>query len=198
MPPLIRSATLDDAASIHAIYAPVVRDTWISFELDIPPVDEMRDRIRDRLTQMPWLVCELDGQVAGYAYAGKFKDRAAYQWSVEVSVYVHPLVQRRRVGQALYTSLFAALRLQRLYRAFAGIALPNDASLRLHQAVGFQAVGVYQQVGYKLGAWRDVSWWELTLQPLPADPLPPLDFATVLALPDWHAALAAGLPLIRG
>ena len=191
-----RIATAADAAPVQAIYGPVVRDTVISFEKDPPSVAEMRRRIADALATHPWLVCERDGAVVGYAYASRHRVRAAYDWSVDVSVYIHPAWHRRGIGRALYASLFAILRLQGYTNAYAGIALPNPGSVGLHEAVGFEPVGVYRQVGFKHGAWHDVGWWHLPLRPRPARPRPPRPLAEVQASPRWAAALAAGQALL--
>jgi phosphinothricin acetyltransferase len=194
----IRLATEHDAESIHAIYAPIVRDTPISFEWEPPTVEEIRQRIMRTLATLPWLVYEHDGDVLGYVYAGKHRDRTAYQWSVDVSVYVHPSARRMGVGRALYTSLFAVLRLQGFRNAYAGATLPNPGSVALHEGLGFQRVGVYHAVGYKAGAWHDVVWWERALQAKPATPPPlPVALDQVQGTPAWNAALTAGLPLLR-
>jgi L-amino acid N-acyltransferase YncA len=196
-PTSIRLATERDAEQVAAIYAPNVTDSIISFESEPPSADEMRRRIEGTLERYPWLVCERHGRVLGYAYAGAHGTRAAYQWSVDVSVYVHWETQRAGVGRALYTSLFAALKLQGFYNAYAGATLPNPASVGLHESVGFRAVGVYRGVGYKLGAWHDVVWWHLALRERVADPDPPAGLPSVLGLEEWDAALASGLPLLR-
>ncbi|MBN1965348.1 MAG: N-acetyltransferase [Anaerolineae bacterium] len=190
MPPmaaLIRFATADDAAPVLDIYRPVVEGTPTSFETEVPTLAEMQARIA---TTQPWLVCEIGGVVAGYAYAGPFRKRAAYQWSVEVSAYVHADYRRRGVGTALYTALFTLLRAHGIVNAYAGISLPNPASVRLHESVGFTPVGVYRGVGYKFGQWHDVGWWELALVEQPADPQPPVP---VLPPEVVAAAFAAGL-----
>ena len=127
MTAMIRLATLDDASGVQAIYAPIVRETAISFELEPPTVAEMEQRIVKTLEHLPWLVCERRGNILGYVYASQHRTRAAYQWSVDVSVYVHPNARRLGVGQALYRSLFALLALQGFYNAYAGITLPNPA-----------------------------------------------------------------------
>ena len=196
-PSNIRLATERDAEEIAAIYAPNVTDTIISFELEPPTADEMRLRIEGTLERYPWLVCERRGRVLGYTYAGAHGSRAAYQWSVDVSVYVHEEAHRTGVGRALYTSLFAALDLQGFYNVYAGATLPNPASVGLHESVGFRAVGVYRGVGYKLGAWHDVGWWHLPLRERIADPDPPSDLPSVLGSEGWDATLASGLPLLR-
>ena len=172
----IRVAAPGDAEGVQAIYAPVVRDTAISFELEPPGVAEMAGRIAGTLAEHPWLVCERRGAVAGYAYATRHRERPAYRWSVDVSVYVHPDARRGGVGRRLYAALFRLLALQGYRNAYAGIALPNAGSVGLHEALGFRPVGVYRQVGFKLGAWHDVGWWQLQLQPPgipPSEPGPP-------------------------
>lgn len=169
----LRLATIDDAPAIAEIYAPIVRDTIISFEVEPPTADEMRGRIEDTLEFFPWLACERDGRIAGYAYASKHRDRLAYQWSVDVSCYVHPDTRRLGVGRALYLALLRIVREQGFHGAFAGIALPNAASVRLHESVGFVCVGTYREVGYKLGAWHDVGWWQCRLgETAPSPPAP--------------------------
>jgi L-amino acid N-acyltransferase YncA len=196
-PAIIRLATEHDAEQIAAIYAPNVTDTIISFELEPPSADEMRQRIEVTLKRYPWLVCERQGRVLGYAYAGAHGSRAAYQWSVDVSVYVHKDARRTGVGRALYVSLVAALEVQGFYNAYAGATLPNPASVGLHEAVGFRPVGVYRGVGYKLGAWHDVLWWHLPLRERVADPDPPAALPSVLGFEEWDVALAKGLPFVR-
>jgi L-amino acid N-acyltransferase YncA len=163
----------DDAPGILEIYAPIVRDTAISFELEVPNELEMRARIQKTLAWAPWLVCEQDGRIAGYAYATRFRERAAYQWTVEVTVYVHALHRRRGVARSLYTRLFDELRAQGFVTAIAGIALPNAESVALHESCGFRPIGVFHCVGYKLGRWHDTGWWELALCAAPTQPRMP-------------------------
>ncbi len=193
----IRLATPHDAAAILAIYAPIVLHTAISFEMVPPALTDMQQRITDTLTTWPWLVCERAGEILGYAYASRHRARAAYQWSVDTSVYVHAGVHRAGVGRALYTSLVALLRLQHFFNAYAGITLPNPASAALHESVGFQALGVYHAVGYKLGAWHDVGWWQLALQPHTDSPQAPTALPIAQDTPAWPAALAQGLGCLR-
>jgi phosphinothricin acetyltransferase len=193
----IRLAGSVDAAAIANIYRPIVESTTISFETEAPDEAEMRRRIADTLVSYPWLVCEREGQIAGYAYATKHRVRAAYQWSVDSSVYVQPDFQRRGIGQGLYRSLFAILTAQGFFNAYAGIALPNPASVALHEGVGFKSIGVYRNVGYKLGAWRDVGWWQLAINDPDREPAPPLDLAAVRDRPDWPPLVAAGSAATR-
>lgn len=198
MPATIRLASETDALSVQAIYAPYVEGTAISFETETPTIDEMRERIRKSLRQFPWLVCEdAQGTPIGYTYASKHRERAAYQWSVDVTVYIAPHAHRSGVGRALYTSLFALLSLQGFYHAYAGITLPNESSVGLHTALGFQSVGVYQNVGYKFGKWHDVFWCGLQLQPLAETPVPPRPLNEITGNSNWQTALDSGLPLIR-
>jgi len=172
----IRVATAADAAAVTAIYAPIVADTCISFELVPPSIDEMRARIEATLPALPWLVSEdAGGALDGYVHAGRHRERPAYRWSVDVTAYVRADARGTGVGRRLYTALFAELVRLGYCQAFAGIALPNAASVGLHEAMGFAPIGVYRQVGFKQGAWRDVGWWQKPLQ-APADPAPPIAF----------------------
>jgi L-amino acid N-acyltransferase YncA len=193
----IRLATANDAEQIQAIYAPNVIHTANSFELEPPTVDDMRQRIIKTLQRWPWLVCEDNGAVLGYVYASEHRTRAAYQWSVDVSVYVHAQARRAGVGRALYSSLFKLLALQGFYNAFAGITLPNPGSVGLHESLGFRPVGVYRAVGYKQGAWHDVGWWALQLRAHTLPPEPLQDLGRLRASAAWEEALATGLPLLR-
>ncbi len=174
----LRIAVPDDAEAISAIYAPIVSDTTISFELEPPTADAMRERLIETLQRFPWLV-SLDeaGEVSGYAYASAHRARAAYQWSADTTVYVRADSRGQRVGRGLYAALFEELTGLGYAQAFAGIALPNLASVALHEAVGFTAVGVYRNVGFKLGAWRDVGWWQKTLRSYSTEPAAPIAFA---------------------
>ena len=174
MSAVIRLASSADAADIHQIYRPIVRDTHISFEQSVPTVDEIADRIKKTLKQYPWLVCEIDGRLAGYAYASAFRVRAAYQWTAEATVYIHADFQRRGVSRGLYRSLLAILREQGYCSAVGVIALPNEGSIRAHESVGFRKVGVIRNVGHKADAWRDTGWWQLELRQPPEKPRAPL------------------------
>ena len=170
----IRTATPDDAEAIAAIYAPIVLDTTISFEWVPPSPADFRARIAKTRAKYPWLVAvDAIDKVAGYVYAGSHRDPPSYQWSVTTSIYIREDSRGQGIGKALYTELFRKLVELGYYRAFAGIALPNDASVALHESVGFRRLGVYESVGFKFGAWRDVGWWQRELQPQSADPTPP-------------------------
>jgi phosphinothricin acetyltransferase len=162
-----------DAQACVAIYAPFVRGSAVSFEEEPPDALEMVARIESGQRTHPWLVAERDGGVAGFAYAGPHRTRRAYRWAADVSVYVDPAHHRRGLGRALYSALLDLLRRQRLHAACAGITLPNDASIRLHESLGFVPVGIYPQIGFKAGAWRDVGWWQLRLNDPPLGAAPP-------------------------
>lgn len=169
----VRLATEQDCPAMAAIYAPFVRDTAITFETEAPGAAEFAARLNDTLPAFPWLVCVDGFSVIGYAYAGKHRARAAYRWSVDVSVYIDPAFHRRGVGRRLYQQLIEIVRRQGFYNAYAGITLPNPASVGLHESLGFRPLGVYRRVGYKLGCWHDVGWWELTLRPHDDSPSEP-------------------------
>lgn len=192
MPPTIRLASLEDADQVQAIYAPYCH-TPVSFEMGPPGVEEMRGRLAKVLGQYPWLLCEDRGEVLGYVYATQHRERVAYRWSVDTTVYVRQGRQRRGVGRALYTSLLAALPLQGYVNAYAGVTLPNPASVGLHEAMGFQPVGVYRRVGFKCGAWHDVAWFQRSLQSWPEEPPPPKRLEEVRYTAEWMEALGRGL-----
>lgn len=175
----LRVATPDDAGAIAAIYGPIVSDTAISFELDPPSVAEMRARIENILQRLPWLV-SLDelGLVNGYVYASKHRERAAYRWSVDTAAYVREDSRGRGVGRRLYQALLDELTCLGYFQAFAGITLPNAASVGLHEAVGFRPLGAYRRVGYKLGSWHDVGWWQKSLREPVDEPPPPKSFCS--------------------
>lgn len=182
----IRVATPADAAAVQAIYAPIVRDTSISFEEQPPTAAEMAERIRTRLVRFPWLVGVDDaGRVNGYVYAGAHAERAAYRWSVDVTVYVREDCRRQRVAQVLYTRLFELLARLGYHQAFAGITLPNAASVGLHEALGFRPVARYAHAGFKLGRWHDVGYWQRELRaPGNAPPAEPTVFEPSMLLAD--------------
>ena len=193
----IRLARLEDAAALRSIYAPAV-STPVSFELEVPTEQEMRNRVAKVLKTYPWLVCEQGGRVVGYAYGSRHRDRAAYDWSAEVSVYVDQSSKRKGVGRALYRTLFKALSCQGFFNAFAGITVPNPESVGFHESVGFRPIGVFHRVGFKDGAWRDVGWWELPLATQPEIPPPLMTMQELLESPSWRAVLQLGEECLRG
>jgi len=169
----IRPADPDrDAAACAAIYAPSVESTPISFELTPPDAAELAHRIEKYAATHQFLVAEEDGEVVGYAYACRWRERPAYDWAVEVSVYVDPARKGEGVGGALYAEILDRLRAQGFRVAVAGITLPNPASVALHERMGFASIGALREVGWKLGAWHDVGYWQLALQPDAEDPPP--------------------------
>jgi L-amino acid N-acyltransferase YncA len=159
----IRDASADDAAACSAIYAPYVMDTAISFELEPPSAAEMAERIAAAQRRHAWVVLENGGRVVGYAYGGPFKSRSAYRWACEVSVYLERGRQRRGGGRALYAALFTRLASRGFRTVVAGMTLPNEASVGLHAAMGFEPVGTYRRIGWKHGGWHDVAWTQRSI-----------------------------------
>jgi len=176
---MIRIATSDDSQSILNIYAPYIENTSYTFETEVPANDSFRERISTYLESWPWLVCEVDGVVAGYAYGAKHRERVAYQWSVESSVYIRDDYQRMGVARALYTALIDLLRLQGFRNLYAVINLPNGKSVSFHENLGFEYFATYDNVGYKLGRWKNVGWWKLQLNEYSLDPEPPVKFPDI-------------------
>ena len=175
---LIRHAVPDhDALGCAAVYGPFVRDTVISLEETAPDAAELSRRIKHISRTHPWLVAEQAGGVCGFAYGSLHRERAAYRWATDVTVYVDPTHHRRGIGRSLYTALFDLLTRQGFHIACAGITLPNHASVGLHESLGFVPVGVYRRIGFKFGAWWDVGWWQRRLIGAgagpPAEPVPP-------------------------
>ena len=192
----IRLARSDDAGQMLEIYAPFIGDNAVSFELEAPTVAEFASRVSTTLETLPWLVLEVDETILGYAYASKHRERASYQWSVDVSAYITEDYRRRGVGRALYTSLFACLRLQGYFNAYAGITLPNPASVGIHEAMGFTHIGTFQDVGHKFDTWHSVGWWGLALQQR-ADPSTLISLPDIANTPEWQDAVASGVSLLK-
>jgi L-amino acid N-acyltransferase YncA len=193
----IRFATPADASTVLEIYGPFCEDSPISFETERPGVTEIERRIRTIVERFPWLICENENEVLGYAYAGPHLERAAYRWSVNVAIYMSGKWRGQGFGTALYTVLFELLRIQGYFNAYAGITLPNTASVRLHQSLGFEPVGIYKKVGFKAGAWHDVSWWGLTLQPTDRPPEETVPIEEAIQRADFPAAIQLPESLVR-
>jgi phosphinothricin acetyltransferase len=193
----IRLAQPTDAAAMLAIYAPYCEASCVSFEIVAPTLEQMQQRIAHISATFPWLVAEREGQLAGYVYASRHRERAAYRWAVDTAVYVAPDQQRCGVGRALYASLFSLLRELGYFKAFAGITLPNPASVGLHESVGFRRVALFERVGFKRGQWLDVGWWQKSVQPEVDHPPDPRSIGTLHDTPFLGAALAAGIPTPR-
>lgn len=194
----IRLTEQKDTASILAIYEPFIKETPVSFEEIVPSVEDFWERIREVLKENPWLVCEIDGQIAGYAYATEHRKRVAYRWTKEVSVYVHPDFQRKGIANGLYTSLVELLKFQGVTNVLAGITLPNEKSVKFHENFGFAKIGVYTGIGYKMNRWHDVGWWEMKIGDLNREPLSTLkNTIEIHRTREWNDAMEKGLEMIR-
>ena len=180
---MIRIAHAGDAAAIHAIYAPAILGTAVTFETELPGAEVMRQRILTRLQQYPWLVWEANGRVLAYAYATRFRERAAYDWIAETSIYVHEDARRQGIARRLYAALLEVMRLQGINQAVGVITLPGEVSVALHQAMGFAPAGVWRAAGYKLDHWWDVGVWQRELQPAASPPSPVAAFPSLLDSP---------------
>jgi len=174
---MIRLAEPRDSAGMLQIYEPYIRDTSITFETEVPTEKEFASRIGNYMETYPWLVCEINGELAGYAYSSRYRERTAYQWSVECSVYIHTKFHRRNIARALYEALFAILKAQGFRNLYAVINLPNPESVEFHERCGFNWFANYEQVGYKLGKWKTVGWWRLILNDFSQDPAAPIPFS---------------------
>lgn len=175
----IRLATIDDAEGILAIYGPYICDTSFTFETEVPSLDDFKKRIADYMLNWPWLVCEINGVIAGYAYGAKYRERVAYQWCVESSIYVHDDFLKHKVGKALYEVLIEIFKRQGFRNVYAVINLPNDRSVKFHESCGFKYFATYEKVGYKLGKWKNVGWWGLSINEYGMEPEPPIKFAVL-------------------
>jgi phosphinothricin acetyltransferase len=173
----IRLATINDAEGILAIYSPYILNTSFTFETEVPSLTDFQKRISAYLINWPWLVCEIDGVIAGYAYGAKYRERTAYQWCVESSIYIHDDFQKQNIGKALYEALVEILKRQGYRNVYAVINLPNDKSVRFHESCGFTYFATYEKVGYKLGKWKNVGWWQLVINEFDIEPEAPVKFS---------------------
>ena len=173
----IRVARTTDAAPILEIYSPYIINTSFTFETEVPSIEIFAQRINSYLENWPWLVYEIDGTIAGYAYGTRHRERVAYQWCVETSVYIHDNFQKTGIGTALYEAMFKILQHQGFRNAYAGINLPNDKSVTFHEKCGFKWFAEYRNVGYKLGQWKTVGWWIKQLNEYTTEPAAPIKFA---------------------
>lgn len=176
---IVRPATPGDAAAIAALYAPYVTDSIVSFETEAPDEAEMRRRMQSGGVLHPWLVAEAESGVCGYASASPFRTRAAYRYAVETSVYLADAACGRGFGRTLYRQLLDLLVGQGFTQAIGAISLPNEASVRLHEALGFTPAGTYREVGWKCGRWIDVGLWQRALAPATVPPAEPKPFVEV-------------------
>jgi len=193
----IRLATPDDSAVLLDIYAPFVMDTVVSFEYETPTVVEFSSRIANITVKYPWLLCEIDGRIAGYAYASQFSQRAAYDWSVDASVYIHRDYYRKKIGAALYHCLFDLLKLQGFYSVYAVITGANQRSIDFHQSLGFKPAGFYPNVGYKFNQWQDVQWLVLPINDYSKPPQKSKSVAEIKGTPEFNAIISKALEIIK-
>ncbi|MCR6721273.1 MAG: GNAT family N-acetyltransferase [Chitinophagaceae bacterium] len=176
---IIRLATAADAKAVLDIYAPFITDTSLTFELEVPALEDFARRIEHYNEYAPWLVADEHGRVAGYAYASRHRERGGYQWSVECSIYMHPDFNGSGTAAKLYQALFKILQWQGFRNVYAVINLPNDRSVRFHEKLGFQYQFTFENVGYKLGKWKNVGWWLLNLNPYDNPPQMPHPFPEI-------------------
>lgn len=194
MHPIIRLAERTDVPGILEIYSPFILETAVTFEESVPDEESFWKRIQEIMTELPFLVCEIDGRIAGYAYASAYRSRASYRWSKEVTVYIHPDFHRKRVAQALYTSLNEMVRYQGIADLLAIITIPNESSVAFHEQFGYRKCGEFLKVGYKLNQWQNVGWFELFLQDetqAPKDRI--LTLNEISGLPIFQEAIQKGL-----
>ena len=175
----IRVATKEDAAAMLEIYAPFILNSGITQETEVPSVEDFQQRIISNLEERPWLVCEINNEIAGYAYAGKHRERKGYQWCTEPSVYVSEKYYGLGVANALYAALFDILKMQGYVNAYAVITLPNERSIAFHKKFGFEYLTTYKKIGYKLGQWHDVGWMQYEINPHKKDPAEPIKFPSI-------------------
>ncbi len=198
MNPTIRLAEKRDVPGILEIYSPFILETSVTFEESVPDEESFWKRIQGIMEELPFLVCEFDNQIAGYAYASGYRSRASYRWTKEVSVYVHPDFQRRKVAHALYTSLNEMIRFQGVADLLAIITMPNEPSVTFHEHFGYLKCAEFRNVGFKLNQWQHVGWFELFLQD---ETKPPkeriLPLAEIIDLPVFQDAIRKGLEKLR-
>ncbi len=193
----IRFATSEDAEAILELYAEYIKNTRVTFEIEVPTVTAFRERMERITVQFPWLVCEIDGDIAGYAYASKHGERAAYRWSADLSVYINEKYHRKGVATALYKAVLAILKRQGYYTVYAGVSTPNPKSEAFHEAFGFRNLGEFQKVGYKLGQWCGVAWYELPLAEYGKEPEEPVSIADLLLQKDCADVLSEAEDTVR-
>jgi len=177
----ISIASLEDCHGILSIYEYYVLNTAITFEYDVPSVEEMQSRMKSIQMKYPFLVAKLEEKIVGYGYATDFRHRAAYQWSPECTIYLDKNFSGKGIGKTLYKKLFEILKLQGFYNVFGGVGLPNDASVALHLKMGFREVGIYENIGYKQGKWHSTKWFQLTLNEYQINPAQPKKVSEVIA-----------------
>lgn len=170
---IIRFAKTEDAEVILGIYEEYIKNTAVTFEIEVPTIAAFRERMERIMGQFPWLVCEVDGVIAGYAYASKHGERAAYRWSADLSVYINEAYHRNHIATELYSAVIGLLQKQGYFTVYAGVSTPNPKSEAFHTAYGFRNLGEFKNVGYKLGEWRGVAWYELPIAEYVEEPAEP-------------------------
>lgn len=194
----IRLAEKQDVTGILEIYAPFILDTAVTFEESVPEEESFWERIQGIMAELPFLVCEIDGRIAGYAYASGYRSRASYRWTKEVSVYIHPDFQRKKVAHALYTSLNEMVRYQGIADLLAIITMPNEPSVAFHEYFGYRKCAEFSKVGYKMGQWQNVGWFELFLQDESKPPREQiLRLEEIIHLPIFNEAIQKGLDKLK-
>ncbi|HLN71986.1 MAG TPA: GNAT family N-acetyltransferase [Prolixibacteraceae bacterium] len=197
MNPIIRLAEERDVKGILEIYIPFILDTTVTFEETVPDEASFWKRMQDIMEELPFLVCEIDGRIAGYAYASGYRSRASYRWTKEVSVYIHPDFYRKKIGHALYTTLNEMVRYQGVANLLAIITMPNESSVAFHEHAGYTKCAEFSKVGYKMNQWLNVGWFELFLQDeslAPKERILPLK--EIVNLPIFEEAIQKGLKLL--
>ena len=187
---IIRLATEKDAAATLAVYAPYVTETAVTFDYEVPSETQFAEKIQHIIADFPWLVCEINGEIIGYVYASKHREKTAYQWSAESTVYLSSNYHRKGIAKILYETLFALLKLQGYVNVYAGVTLPNEKSEGFHLAQGFEVIGNFTKIGYKLGKWRDVRWYQLHLNAHAENPPLPKKIGEVLHNAEFQVIMA--------
>lgn len=182
----IRLITTADAEAARNIYAPYVLNTAISFEYQVPTVEEFTYKIEKITSQYPWLVCEVGGEIAGYAYGSTHRDRTGYQWSPEVTVYLSEKYHRRGIARVLYSALFEMLMMQGYFNAFAGVLVTNEKSVEFHRAMGFEDIGLFKNIGFKLGEWHTNLWMQYEIQKSIPNPSVPIAIGEIVGTPEFE------------
>jgi len=193
----IRLATKDDSSPLLDIYAPYIASTTITFEYKIPTKKEFRERIAHIQKQYPWLVCEINNRIVGYAYASRFREREAYKWSVSLSIYINQNYHRKGIGKALYYALLELLKLQGYYNAYVAITQPNIKSGNFHEVFGFKEAGVYHKAGHKFGSWHDVKLYELKIKEHIQSPVEPKSINELSSSDEFKAIIEKAEQMVK-
>lgn len=193
----IRLAQEKDALGILTIYRPFVETTTVSFELEVPTLNDIKNRIKQIIPRYPYLVCLHNESVVGYAYAGLHRKREAYQWSTEVSVYIHEDYRKKRIGTALYKALLAILKLQGFKNIIAGITIPNPKSIAFHQSFGFHFFARYENVGFKFNNWHSTEWYQISFLEGKEKPKNLVSVLDIAKMEDWKTIIHDPISIIR-